>query len=46
VTFALLDEYHQTFVPTRTGSSYYSFIDIAGGLTALLVIRKRSRASA
>ena len=46
VTFALLDEYHQSFVPTRTGSIYDSFIDIAGGLTALLVIRKRSGASA
>ena len=46
VTFALLDEYHQTFVPSRTGSIYDSFIDIAGGMTALLVIRKRSRASA
>lgn len=46
VTFALLDEYHQSFVPTRTGSIYDSFIDIAGGLTALLLIRKRSGASA
>ena len=41
VTFALIDEYHQSFVPSRTGSIYDSFIDIAGGLTALLVIRKR-----
>jgi VanZ family protein len=46
VSFALLDEYHQTFVPTRTGSIYDSFIDIAGGLTALLVTARRSRASA
>ena len=46
VVFALIDEYHQTFVPTRTGSVYDSFIDIAGGLTALLVIRWRKRASA
>lgn len=43
VTYALMDEYHQTFVPTRTGSIYDSFIDIAGGLTALLVIRWRTR---
>lgn len=41
VAYALLDEYHQTFVPSRTGSIYDSFIDIAGGLTALLIIRYR-----
>ena len=41
VAYALLDEYHQTFVPSRTGSVYDSFIDIAGGLTALLIIRHR-----
>jgi VanZ family protein len=46
VTFALMDEYHQSFVPTRTGSIYDSFIDIAGGLTALLVVRRRRSASA
>jgi VanZ family protein len=45
VTFALLDEFHQTFVPTRTGSIYDSFIDMAGGLTALLLIRRRSTAA-
>ena len=41
VTFALADEYHQSFVPTRTASFFDSLIDIAGGLTALLVIRRR-----
>jgi VanZ family protein len=41
VAYALLDEYHQTFVPSRTGSVYDSFIDIAGGLMALLIIRHR-----
>ena len=46
VTFALMDEYHQSFVPTRTGSIYDSLIDIAGGLTALLVVRRRKGASA
>ena len=46
VTFALVDEYHQSFVPTRTGSVYDSLIDIAGGLTVLLVIRRRKAASA
>ncbi len=38
VVYALADEYHQTFVPTRTGSIYDSFIDITGGLTALLLL--------
>lgn len=35
---ALLDEYHQSFVPSRTASIYDSFIDMAGGLTALLIV--------
>ncbi|HKO62211.1 MAG TPA: VanZ family protein [Pyrinomonadaceae bacterium] len=34
---AAIDELHQSFVPARTGSFYDSLIDIAGGLTALLV---------
>jgi VanZ family protein len=38
VLYALSDEYHQTFVPTRTGSIYDSMIDITGGLTALLIL--------
>jgi len=33
---ALLDEYHQSFVPSRTASLYDSGIDIAGGLMGLL----------
>ena len=41
VAYALVDEYHQSFVSSRTGSIYDSFIDIAGGLTALLLIRRR-----
>ena len=41
VAYALLDEYHQSFVPSRTSSIYDSFIDMAGGLTALLLIRRR-----
>lgn len=36
ILYALSDEFHQTFVPSRTGSVYDSFIDITGGLTALL----------
>jgi len=41
VVYALMDEYHQSFVPSRTASIVDSLIDMAGGLTALLVIRKR-----
>jgi VanZ family protein len=41
IVYALLDEYHQSFVPTRTASVFDSFVDIAGGITALLVIRRR-----
>ena len=45
--YAFSDEFHQSFVSTRTGSIYDSLIDIAGGLTALIVYvvwrRKRNR---
>jgi len=41
VVYALMDEYHQSFVPSRTASIFDSLIDMAGGLTALLVIRKK-----
>jgi VanZ family protein len=43
VVYALSDEYHQTFVPSRTGSIYDSFIDIAGGLAALLFFTLRRK---
>jgi len=46
VTYALIDEYHQSFVPTRTPSIWDSLIDIAGGLTALLIVRRRKGAAA
>ncbi|MCM3871286.1 MAG: VanZ family protein [Pyrinomonadaceae bacterium] len=36
VLYALLDEYHQSFVVSRTGSLYDSGIDIAGGLVGLV----------
>jgi VanZ family protein len=42
VVYALMDEYHQSFVPSRTASIYDSMIDIAAGLTALLIVRKRA----
>jgi len=41
VVYALLDEYHQAFVPSRTPSIFDSLIDSLGGLSALLVIRFR-----
>ena len=37
VSYALLDEYHQSLVAVRTASLYDSMIDISGGLTALLL---------
>jgi len=46
VTYAALDEYHQSFVPTRTPSMWDSLIDMAGGLTALLVVHRRKGAAA
>ena len=41
--YALLDEYHQSFVASRTGSIYDSFIDMVGGLTALIFIHQFKR---
>ena len=50
---ALSDEYHQSFVPSRTASLYDSLIDMAGGAAALACAalwlalrRKKSRAAA
>ncbi len=40
VIYALLDELHQSFVPSRTASIYDSAIDIAGGLTVLLICKR------
>jgi VanZ family protein len=39
VFYALIDEYHQSFVPSRTSSIYDSFIDMTGGLTVILLLR-------
>jgi len=44
VIYALLDEYHQSFVPSRTASIHDSLIDMAGGLTVLIFIRSRKGA--
>jgi VanZ family protein len=35
---ALLDEYHQSFVPTRTSTIYDSLLDMTGGACALAVV--------
>jgi VanZ family protein len=43
--YALLDEYHQSFVPSRTGSIYDSLIDLTGGLTALFIYKSWLRRS-
>lgn len=41
IVYALFDEFHQSFVVSRTASIYDSMIDTAGGLTVLLVIAWR-----
>jgi VanZ family protein len=41
VVYALSDEFHQSFVPSRTASIYDSMIDSAGGLFGLLFARWR-----
>lgn len=38
VGWALIDEFRQSFVPSRTATIYDSMIDTAGGVFALLVI--------
>jgi VanZ family protein len=43
VGYSLIDEYHQSFVPSRSSSIFDSFIDMAGGLTALLIVWKFDR---
>jgi VanZ family protein len=46
VLYSLSDEYHQSFVQGRGASIYDSFIDMSGGLTALLIYtfwRRRAR---
>lgn len=43
IIYALLDEFHQSYVLTRTGSIYDSMIDTAGGLTALIIFSLRQR---
>ena len=42
VVYAFLDEYHQSFVPSRTASIYDSLIDSAGGLAGIIIYYRRS----
>lgn len=45
VLYAFSDEFHQSFVSSRTASVYDSFIDISGGVAALvLYLRRQARA--
>jgi VanZ family protein len=41
--YALSDEWHQSFVPSRTASINDSLIDTAGGLSALILVWLRAR---
>lgn len=41
VVYALGDEFHQSFVPSRTASIFDSMIDTFGGLTALALLTIR-----
>ena len=43
--YALSDEFHQSFVSSRTASIYDCLIDTAGGLVALTIVAMRSRVS-
>jgi len=43
VVYALSDEFHQSFVPSRTASIYDSIIDSIGGLCALTILWWRIR---
>jgi VanZ family protein len=43
VVYSLSDEFHQSFVPSRTASIYDSMIDSVGGLTALVLLAIRKR---
>jgi VanZ family protein len=43
VAYSLSDEFHQSFVPSRTASIYDSMIDSVGGLTALVLLAIRTR---
>jgi VanZ family protein len=37
--FAAVDEFHQTFVPSRTGSVYDVLVDYSGAFLGILICR-------
>lgn len=41
IAYSLTDEFHQSFVPSRTASIYDCMIDTSGGLTALALLALR-----
>ena len=41
--YALIDEYHQSYVPSRTASIFDSLIDMSGGLVMLIILRLRHK---
>src|SRR5260370_5856021 len=43
VAYSLSDEFHQSFVPSRTASIYDCMIDSVGGLTGLVLLVVRMR---
>jgi VanZ family protein len=43
IAYALSDEFHQSFVPSRTASIYDCMIDTVGAFIALVVLSLRSR---
>jgi VanZ family protein len=43
--YACLDEFHQTFVPKRTGSPYDSMLDTIGASVGALLFRARRRST-
>jgi len=43
VLYAASDEWHQTFIPNRSGQLADVLVDTAGALTVLLVILRRNR---
>ena len=45
IAYALTDEFHQSFVPSRTASIYDSLIDSVGALIGLTIIWLRERKS-
>lgn len=40
--YALSDEFHQSFAPSRSASIYDCLIDTAGGLAALIIVHVRT----